>query len=208
LIRRGALALMGPLMLACGVPGLPLPPGPIPPAAPSDVRVLSTPDGLEISAVHPTHDIDGSLLEATPSLQVFVDDPRCHGTAVATAADGPLRWSVKPNAAVQLRVTAALADRRGPPAPPVFALWTPPPPAPDAPIGFATPHNAVQIAWLPPEGQGGEMLILRDGAVIGRAAIAAAGFIDPAPAGARRYTLKIETPIARSGPSPAVVVAP
>lgn len=208
MIRRGALALLGPLMLACGVPGLPLPPGPIPPAAPSNVRVLSTPDGLEVSAVHPTHDIDGAALKATPSLQVFVDDPRCHGAPVATAADGPLRWSVKPTQPVQVRVTAALADRRGPAAPPLVVRWTPPPPAPDAPIGFATPQNAVQIAWLPPEGQGGEMLILRDGAVIGRAAIAAARFIDAAPAGERRYTLMIETSTARSGPSPAVVVAP
>ena len=119
-----------------------------------------------------------------------------------------MRWSVKPKTAVPLHVTAALGDRRGPPASTVLARWIPPPLAPDAPIGFATPTAAVQIAWLPPEGQGGTMLVLRDGKVIGRAPVATAQFIDATPGGDRRYTLMIETSTARSGPSPAVIVAP
>lgn len=202
MIRAAALGLT---LLGCGVPGLPLPPGPIPPAAPRDVRVISTADGLEISATRPTQNIDGVDLQAAPGLQAFADDPRCTGAPVASAAVGPLRWSVKPSRVV-LHVTAALGDRRGPPAPPIVARWTPPPPPPEAPIGFTNPAKAVQLAWLPPEGQGGTMVILRDGVVIGRAPTAAAGFVDPAPGGARRYTLMIETPTARSGPSPAVVV--
>lgn len=208
MIRGGPIARLGlgAILAGCGVAGHPVPPGPLPPAAPADVRILSTPDGLEVHMTPPTRDIDGGALTAPPELLVFVDDPRCAGLPAGAAAASPLTLALKPDAPITLRVAAAIGGRRGPPAPPLTARWAPPPPPPAAPIGFSTPDGGIQIAWLPPEPPVAEILVLRDGAIVGRAPAAQARFVDRPPPGAHRYALVAATAIARSAPSPATPV--
>lgn len=204
---RAGLALL--LLLGCGVAGRPIPPGPVPPAAPTGVRVLSTPSGLEVQADRPTRDIDGGALDQPVELLLFADDPRCAGRPAHVSAAGPLSLKHTASAPITLRVAAAVAGRRGPPAPPVEARWIAPPPPPDPPVAFATPDGGVQVAWLPPPPPATVVRVLRDGAVIGQAPAAQAGLIDRPSRGVHRYAIIAATPNARSAPSPAVsVVAP
>lgn len=211
-MTRAALArvYLLPLLLSlgCGVPGRPLPPGPIPPAAPTAISVLSVPDGFEVHAQRPTTDIDGQPLTQPPALLLFVDDPRCHGRPAHRAAQGPLRLAGTSTRPLTLRVTAAIDDRRGPPAQPVTVRWQAPPAAPPPPIGFGTPDGAVQIAWLPPDPPVTQMVILRDGAPLATVPAAQAQYVDRTATGAHRYALAAQTPSARSAPSATVRVQP
>lgn len=194
------------LLIGCGVAGHPIPPGPLPPAAPRVLEVVSTPGGLEVHATAPTTNIDGDPLTAPAQLLLFVDDPRCAGQPAHASETGPLRVGQKPTTPVTLRVAAAVEGRRGPPAAPISARWSPPPPQPDAPIGFSTPEGAVQIAWLPPKPPATEIIVLRDGQPVGRAPAAKARFIDRPSRGTHRYAIIAATPNARSAPSKAVAV--
>ncbi|MCB9544980.1 MAG: hypothetical protein H6706_03710 [Myxococcales bacterium] len=195
-------------LAACGVPGRPLPPGPVAPRAPADVQVVSTPAGLEISAERPTRDLDGEPVPEPPSLLVFVDDAACRGVPAGVAATGPVVVP-RPAGEVTLRVVAAVGGRQGPPAEAVRVAWAPGPPPPDAPLAFLTPDRKVQLAWLPPDAPAGVMRILRDDRPVGVAPASAARFVDAAPPGPHRYRLEAVVGAARSAPSaPADVVVP
>jgi hypothetical protein len=196
------------LVAGCGVPGKPLPPGPVPPAAPAQVRILSVPDGIEVHAQRPTVDIDGAPLKKAPALLLFVNDPQCHGRPVRRADSGPLSWAEKPAHPLVLRVTAAIADRRGPPAAPVEFRWQTPPPAPPPPVGFGTPDGAVQIAWLPPEPPVTEIVVLRDGKPLATVPAQSGQYVDRAAKGPHLYSLAAQTPSARSAPSATVQIRP
>lgn len=205
----GFTLLFGASLLGCGVAGRPLPPGPRPPAAPTDVRVVATPEGFEIEARRPTRDLDGEALATPPRLLLFVDDAACAGLPAAQADAGPLVWAERPEGSRRLHVVAAVAGRMGAPAAPVEVVWTPGPPAPDAPLAFLSPEGGVQLAWLPAEAPVEVVVVLRDGVPVGQAPADAARFVDPAPPGRHRYAVAAQTATARSAPSPeAEVVVP
>lgn len=205
LVPKLARVLFSLIPIGCGVAGRPLPPGPLPPAAPSAVRVLSVPGGFEVEASRPTRDVEGAPLAAAPTLLLFVDDPACAGVPAAVADVGPLRWPVVPEGPVSLHVAAAVGQRVGVPAA-HMATWTPPPGPPEAPLVFVDAAGGVQVAWLPAEAPVEHVVVLRDGAVVGRAPVAEARFIDAAPRGAHRYAVALETAAARSAPSPEATV--
>lgn len=204
---RGMGALFAMILMGCGVAGQPVPPGVRPPAAPTEARVVSVPEGFVVEAARPTRDIDGAPLPSVPALVLFIDDPTCQGVPAVVAEAGPLQWPVRPALPVQVQVAAALGARVGPPSPPLFVAWQAPPPPPPEALVFPDPAGGVQVAWLPPPPDlVATILILRDGQVVARVPAAEARFVDTPPPGRHHYALAIELGDTRSAPSPATVV--
>lgn len=204
---RGALPLLA-LLAGCGVAGRPLPPGPIPPAAPTIETIRRTPEGIEVMASPPRADIDGAPLAEPPEILAYVDAPACRGVPTARGpANAPLRVPLRPEGAAELRLVAALGVRQGPPSPPAAVTWAPPPPPPDAPLAYVDTAGIVQLSWLPPAAQ--FVRVLRDDHPIAEVPADAAVHSDPAPPGRHHYTLEAIGADFRTAPSaPAEVVVP
>ncbi len=195
------------LLLGCGVPGAPLPPGPLPPAAPSDVRVVRTAEGLEITATPPTTDVNGNSLSGRPQLLLFVDAPTCAGRPAAASLERPLlRLPMDEPRSMELRLVASLAGRRGDPAPPVTVEWSAPPPPPEAPIAFADGAGVVQLTWLPPPAPVDEVRVVRDGQAVATVPAADSLYADSPDRGSHQYQLQGVGPGFRTAPSPNVTV--
>jgi hypothetical protein len=201
------LALLGS---ACGVPGRPLPPGPVPPAASPAPTLLSTPEGIEARAETPRIDVDGQPVGDGLEAWFYVDRPTCDGRpdargpagapVVLPAQDGPL----------SVRVVHLRDGRAGPASPPAVATWTAPPPPPDAPLAFATPDGRVELTWLPPPEPITRIRIERDGATVTEQAASEGLYTDSdAPPGDRVYRLVGLGDTVRTTPSkPATVQVP
>lgn len=182
---RGLTAL---LLVGCGVSGLPIAPGPVPPAAPGPPQVLRVHDGFEVTAAAPEVDIDGRTLDAPATLLLFVDQPKCAGRPAAVAKAGePLRLRTTDTGPVSLRVVAARGARQGAPSEPVTTAWSAPPPAPERPIAFVDADGRVQLTWLPPDVA--TVRILRDGVAVGTAPAAASLYTDAPGKGRHRYAV-------------------
>jgi len=161
--------------------------------------------GLEIVAAAPEVDIDGRALTSTPTLLLFLDQPRCDGRPAATALAGtPLRFATRETKVRSARVVAAIEDRQGEPSVAIELRWSPPPPAPERPIVFVDTAGAVQITWLPPAAA--RVRVLRDGIPIGEARADASVYADTPEAGTHRYALEGVGPGFRTAASQAVEV--
>lgn len=194
------------LMLAaagCGVAGQPLPPGPVPPSAPTVTGWRATPDAIELIIQAPTADLDGAPMSEPLTLAAH-RGPDCQGAPLAHGpTEQPMRLPPL-RVATSVRVVAARGGHAGPPSAPVSVRWTPPPPAPEAPLAFVDARGTVQLSWLPPEAP--RVVILRDGARVAEVDAGEALWSDAAPPGAHRYQLVGQGPRFRTAPSPAAVV--
>ncbi len=193
------------LLGGCGVAGVPVAPGPLPPAAPHEIVVVRVADGFEVTATAPELDIDGRPLAAPPRLLLFVDQPACDGRPAASGPAGsPLRWRTDSERTVSLRLAAARAGRQGAASAAVSVAWSPPPVAPARPIAFVDAAGRVQLIWLPP--QSPMVRILRDGKPVATAPAKAAMYTDTPGRGRHQYTLESVGDGYRSAPSPTAVV--
>ncbi len=181
--------------------GAPLPPGPVPPEAPREVRALNAPEGIELQLVAPALDLDGEPLDAKAVRYLaFIDQPACDGLPVASGAT-PL---MLPAGSGLVRVVASVEGRRGPASAPLRVNWQTPPPAPEAPLAFVDAKGQVQLTWLPPAAE--RVRILRNGVVVAEVAAADALHTDAAPPGRHRYALIAVGADFRTAPSAAVKV--
>lgn len=189
--------------LGCGVAGRPLPPGPVPPAAPTVTSWRATPTAIEVRVEAPTRDIDGQpivepLLLTAHRATDCSDAPIAHGPTGRALQLPPLPPSTP------IRVVAARGARRGPPSAPVALGWVAPPAAPEAPLAFVDGQGQVQLSWLPPEAP--RVRILRDGVTVAEVDSALALYSDAAPVGRHRYQLVGVGPQYRTAPSASVSV--
>ncbi len=197
---------LGLALTACGVPGRPVPPGPTPPAAPSNLRFIRVPTGLEVRVEPPGGDLDGERFAVAPTLLLFTDNPGCTGAPAASFTDGIAQLAVADGRLRSLRAVAVISGLQGPATVPLQAGWRAPPPAPEAPLVFVS-AGKVQITWLPPAAA--HVLIVRDGRVVGERPARDAGWQDVPPPGRHRYRIVARGADFRTAPSlPAVVVVP
>lgn len=190
---------------ACGVAGRPISPGPIPPAAPSSVRVVHSPDGWEVSVEDAAWvDVDGLRLEQVPDVWAFVDHPPCRfAPDVRGPADRPIQIARGERTRAVLWVALSRDGRVGRAKGPISVVWSAPPPAPEAPLVFATTAGRVELSWLPPPPPIDQIRVLRDGQPVALRPAGEAMFTDHAvPAGRHRYAIEGIGPGIRTAPSP------
>ena len=209
--QRASAGLLGAGLAACGAAGAPRPPGPAEPLAPLGIEARRTPLGWELRVTPPRADTEGTPLPAA-SLRVAVFDAAavCLGPPLV---EGPPDQRLRlPPAAGSYDIATYSGRQLGASRRLDLPAWTPPPPAPDAPLIFRRADEVVELSWLPPSDPAAEVVVERDGQEVGRFAASVATLSDaleprsgdaaaPAPP---RYRLAIVGPDYRTAWSAAV----
>lgn len=198
-----ALCLALTLSWGCGVAGAPMPPGPLPPAAP-DVRIINTPDGLELYSASPPRDIDGKRIDEPVELRLFPGTGPVTGPPVARATAQPIRLGRRPSVSTG-RLVAYRGRRASRPSSPIRLRWKAPPPAP-TPIGFVDAGGQARLMWPPLPAEVTEVVVLRDSDPVRTLSADVSTFTERPTRPRHRYQIIIRGETFRSGPSEAVTV--
>ena len=199
--RRGAVAIIGFFAWSCGVAGRPMPPGPLPPSPPSDVRLISTPEGVEIHGPRQHRDVDGELIEGPVELRLIPDDSATPGRTLARAKGAPIRVA-RPISGGVVRLVAYRGRSASRPSAPFTLSWSAPPSAP-TPIGFMDDGGRTRLMWPPVDGGVG-VTVLRDGEVVANMEPGSTAYTERAPGARHEYQIVLRGETFRSGPSAAV----
>ncbi len=196
--------LLATLCGGCGVAGQPMPPGPLPPSAPREIRQVSTPEGVEVYGPQQHRDVDGHLIGDPVELRLYPADGPWTGPPLGRATGTPILIA-RPKETSLVRLIAYRGRNASRASPPFRLSWSPPAKAP-TPIGFIDEEGVTRIMWPPLEDAVNTVTILRDGEPVSHIEARSTTFTERAPGSRHRYQIVIRGETFRSAPSGAVIL--